>query len=140
VSNNDELTPEQLREELAQFEEAYGISSEEFYRRLLNGEIGGSPDNDAWSVLCGQAVRLGLFPVPPPPAGLPASQAKVVRLTPEMILEKLARLEAERGISSAAFYERYRAGLEGDSPDAMYWAWLCEVGMRAGVLSIPARA
>jgi len=73
------------------------------------------------------------MPVPSqelPPSG---SVGKTQWLTPEMILDELARYEAERGMSSAEFYERYMAGLEGDSWDAMEWSGLYELTVKKGL-------
>ena len=134
------LTPEQLRRGLARFEAKYGISSAEFYAQLLDGWIGGSPDNDAWAALCGQAVQAGLITPPPLPPMPNGSITTIEWLTPERIRELLAEYETKRGISSAEFYERFNAGLEGDSADAMEWTWLYELSVKRSVKSSPGRA
>jgi hypothetical protein len=63
--------------------------------------------------------------------------AKVTRLTPTMLSEELARLEREHGMSSSEFFHRYQEGQMGDSEDVMYWAGLCAMAMRRGVLTSP---
>jgi hypothetical protein len=62
---------------------------------------------------------------------------KVIELTPERLAEELATLERAHSMSSAEFYDRYREGLMGDSEEVMYWAGLCSMAARVGVLTSP---
>ena len=63
--------------------------------------------------------------------------ASTTRLTPESLKGQLAAYEAQYGITSSDFLERYQAGKMGDARDVMHWAWLCSVAVKLGVL--PAR-
>jgi hypothetical protein len=60
--------------------------------------------------------------------------AQVVRLTTEQLAERLATLERELGMPAQEFYDRFRAGQQGDSPDVVEWAALCYMATRAGML------
>jgi hypothetical protein len=61
--------------------------------------------------------------------------SRVVRLTDEQLAARLTELERELGISAAEFYDRFRAGQMGDSPDVVRWAGLCYMAVRCGLLS-----
>jgi hypothetical protein len=63
--------------------------------------------------------------------------AKVTRLTRKMLLDELARLEREHGMSSTDFFERYQQGRMGDSEEMMYWAGLCSMALRSGARPSP---
>jgi hypothetical protein len=65
---------------------------------------------------------------------------RAIKMTAQRLRAELARREAEHGMPSAVFYERFTAGQAGDSPDVVEWAWLCEIAMKAGHLASPARA
>ena len=66
--------------------------------------------------------------------------ARAESLTPERLRAELARLEAQHGMSSAEFFERYQAGTMGDSKAVVRWAWLCSVAVRTGALTHTVRA
>jgi hypothetical protein len=55
------MTPELLAEELRQLEEKHGMSSAEFYRRFLSGEMAEHLDFVGWVWLCKVAMRRGLL-------------------------------------------------------------------------------
>ena len=61
--------------------------------------------------------------------------AKVVKLTKGQLAERLAELEREVGMPAADFYDRFRAGEMGDSPQVMTWAGLCYMALRNGLLT-----
>jgi hypothetical protein len=61
--------------------------------------------------------------------------ARVVRLTTEQLAERLRDLESELGMSAAEFYDQFRAGTQGDSPEVMRWASFCYMAVRNGLLS-----
>lgn len=135
------LTPEMILEGLAAFEAEHGESSAAFYKRFMEGKAGDSHEAMEWATLYEWAVEEGMLPPPqlddsyaPRPE---VSIMEVVRLTPERLKEKLARCEAEHGMSSAEFYERFLAGTGGDSPEAVFWSFLCRVGVKQGLLKPP---
>lgn len=53
------VTPELVRGELASLERKYGMSSPEFLRRYLAGELD-EPDMVGWEFYCDMAKELGL--------------------------------------------------------------------------------
>jgi hypothetical protein len=144
VSREDELTLDQLRVELARREAEHGISSDEFYDRWLSGLAGSIPDPAGWYSLFEAAVLKGLPTLPEYVVAIKASRDRprrpATRLTPDLVRKLLAKYEAERGMSSAEFYERYMAGLEGDSADAMEWTWLYEIAAKVHTKPSASRA
>lgn len=63
--------------------------------------------------------------------------ARVVRLTSEQLVEQLRALERELGMPAAEFYDRFRAGEMGDSPQTTHWAGICYMAVRSGALPSP---
>jgi hypothetical protein len=58
-------TPEYLRAELARYEQRYGMSSEEFLRRVASGELDDHDDFFRWESLCAFAIQQRLLSAPP---------------------------------------------------------------------------
>ena len=56
-------------------------------------------------------------------------------LTDERLRGELRRLESEQGMTALKFYDRYRAGERGDSPQVMHWAGICYMALRRDILS-----
>lgn len=61
MARMESLTPERLREELAQLEFEHGMSSAEFVERYAAGEMGDSKAIMRWAWLCAVAARSGVF-------------------------------------------------------------------------------
>ena len=51
-------------------------------------------------------------------------------LTDEKLDRELQRLEAEYGMSSSEFFERYQAGQMEHSNAILRWAWLYSIALR----------
>jgi hypothetical protein len=139
------LPLKKLRAELAQLEARHGMTSAEFYDRWVSGLVGDTPalipDAARWFELYEAAVLKG-FPAPPEyvaaiKAVREGPRRPAVVLTPEVLKEELAKCEAEHGMTSAEFYDRWLSGQAGDSHDAFYWAFLCDVAVKEGVLARP---
>jgi len=58
------------------------------------------------------------------------------RLTPEVLMGELDRLERQYQMSSGEFYGRFHEGTLPEDQEFIRWAWLCTVAMRQGLLSI----
>ena len=56
--------------------------------------------------------------------------ARSEKLTDERLAQELEQLEREYRMSSADFFERYQAGVMGDSKPILRWAWLYSVALR----------
>lgn len=56
-----QLTDEELRRQLAELEQRYGMDSDEFLRRYTAGEIGDDLQFIRWSGLLRIASKAGLF-------------------------------------------------------------------------------
>ena len=61
--------------------------------------------------------------------------AEVVHPSPERIVEWLAALKRELGMTPSEFYDRYRAGVMGDCARALHWAGMCYLALRSGMLA-----
>jgi hypothetical protein len=55
------LNPSVIRQELSRFEDRHGMSSEDFYRRYLAGELPESLEFVDWAGLCHLAQRNGVL-------------------------------------------------------------------------------
>ena len=55
------LTPESLKQQLATYEEKYGITSTDFLEKHHAGKMGDARDVMRWAWLCSVAVKLGLL-------------------------------------------------------------------------------
>jgi hypothetical protein len=60
----------------------------------------------------------------------------VERIGPDQLREQLASLEQEHNMTSAEFLDRWTQG-ELDSPGFVFWAGLCRMAVRAGILESP---
>jgi len=58
------------------------------------------------------------------------TEIKVSYLTDDVVREELRALEAEHGMTTQEFYEKYNRGEMGDSEYAMRWASLYDMLMR----------
>ena len=141
----EKLSLKKLRAELARLEAEHGITSAEFYDRWISGQVGDTPDliPDAarWWELYEAAVLKG-YPAPPEYVAVlkavrEGPRRPAVVLTPEVLKAELAKCEAEHGMSSAEFYERWLSGQAGDSHEAFYWSFLCDVAVQEGILARP---
>jgi hypothetical protein len=135
----EQLTSEQLQEKLNRLEAQFGMTSEAFYRGYVSGELGDTEEEMDWALLYEAAIRRKLVPPPDldklPRPDVSYTPTKATVLTPEMILEELARFEATYGISSAEHHKRFMAGQAGDSPEAMRWVWYFDAAVELGLLA-----
>jgi hypothetical protein len=143
IAELEALPLETLRAELERREAEQGITSAEFFDRWLSGLAGDIPDPTEWYFHYVAAVLKG-FPAPPDyvasiKAVREGPRHPVVVLTPDRLKEELAKREAEYGMTSAEFYSRWKAGQAGDSQEAFYWAFLCDVAVHEGLLARPDR-
>ena len=61
MASTTRLTPESLKQQLATYEEQYGITSTDFLERYQAGKMGDARDVMHWAWLCSVAVKLGLL-------------------------------------------------------------------------------
>jgi len=68
MASTTRLTPASLQQELAAFEERYGLASSDFLERYQAGKMGDSRDHMRWAWLCSVALKLGMLTVSEPKA------------------------------------------------------------------------
>ncbi len=57
-------TPEGLRQDLARFEHAYGMASDEFLRRWHGGDLDDRLEYFEWFGVCHLAIKMGVLAQP----------------------------------------------------------------------------
>ncbi len=60
-----ELTPEELKKRLKEFEDKYNLSSNKFYSAYVQGSTEENLDYMKWAAYYEMAIKAGLFPLAP---------------------------------------------------------------------------